>query len=219
MNARIILADHHAMFRECLALHLSREDHMTVVGEVSDAAELLPLARQVEPDVVIIEVQMPGAPLSVVRDLRKFVPGARILFLTDVVADGLIQENLRAGAHGYVLKKYPTAILGEAIRTVMEGRRYFVSEVKQRFTTVAAAAASNRNNAPGNETLLSRVSPREMVVLRLLAEGRSVKEVACSLNVSYKTVDNQTSSLMRKLDIHSRADLVRYAIREQLATV
>lgn len=218
MNARIILADHHAMFRECLALHLSHEEHMTVVGEVSDAAELLPLARQVEPDVIIIEVQMPGAPLSVVRDLRKFVPGARILFLTDVAADGLIQENLRAGAHGYVLKKYPTAILGEAIRVVMEGRRYFVSEVKQRFTVVAAAA-DGRNNASGNETLLSRVSPREMVVLRLLAEGRSVKEVACGLNVSYKTVDNQTSSLMRKLDIHSRADLVRYAIREQLATV
>lgn len=213
MNARILLADHHVMFRECLCHGLDHQPDMSVVGEISDASQLLPMAREITPDVIVIEVQMPGAPLSVVRDLRKFVPAAQVIFLTDSVADGLIQENLRCGACGYVLKQYPMAILAEAIRCVFGGKQYFVSEVQQRML-----GWSNSDGAEA-ETALSKISPRELIVLRLLAEGRSVKQVAYDLQVSYKTVDNQTSSVMRKLDIHSRADLVRYAIREQLATV
>lgn len=211
----IIICDDHDMFRECLIDRLSGEPDLAIVAGVGDASAAVLLARDFSPDIVLMDVDMPGSPFLAASDITRRCPSTKIIFLSACSADRLVARSIEAGARGYVLKSHRAERVIEAIRDVAAGKLHFVPEVLARL----AVDGKSVTLAGMPKTRFSQLTPREVEVLRLLAEGLSVKQVARSLGVSYKTADNQTSSLMKKLDIHSRAELVRYAIREELAVI
>jgi DNA-binding NarL/FixJ family response regulator len=201
------------MFRECLIDRLNEEENLDVVGHAADATEALALAKEACPDVVLLDINMPGSPFLAGQEILRHCDRVRLVFLTAHLSDQAIGESLRIGARAFVTKGHGADQLIEAIHAVAAGGYYFVPEVRQRLVF-----DGDIPRVPSDiSTRSSLLSPREREVLRLLAEGHSVKQVAQMLHVSYKTVDNQTSSVMKKLQIHSRAELVRYAIREKLA--
>ena len=212
---RIIVAVGQDMFRECLTDHLAKEPDLEVVAHTADVSAAVLLARDLSPDVVLMATDMPGRPFRGGGRITRLCPHTRVIFLGTCCADRYVARSIEVGARGYLLKRQRAERVVEAIRDVAAGKLYFVAEVLAGLAVDGKAVASAAKPA----TRLSRLSHRELEVLRLLAEGLRVREVAADLGVSYKTVDNQTLSLMRKLDIHSRAQLVRYAIREQLTVV
>ena len=201
------------MFRECLVQRLNQEADFEVVAHVGDAAEAAVLARSLLPDVVLLDINMPGSPFLAGQEIRRFCDHTRLIFLTAHLSDQMIEESLRSGAQGFVTKRYGSDKLLDAVRAVTLGDYYFVPEVRARLIFQDGSPSPVQRVT----TRTGLLSPREREVLRLLAEGQSVKQVAQTLHVSYKTVDNQTSSVMKKLQLHSRAELVRYAIREEMA--
>jgi two-component system, NarL family, response regulator NreC len=215
MRIRILVADGHAMFRQCLLQRLNLESDMAVVAAVGDVSEAVEEARTLMPDVVLLDADMPGNPFLAGREILRHSENTRLVYLAACCSDRTIAEGLDAGAHALVTKHYSGDILVEAVRTVLSGHRYFVPEVTSRLVFEAAESCPDDRV----RTRASLLSPREREVLALLADGRSVKQVAQVLHLSYKTVDNQTCSIMRKLQVHSRAELVRYALREEPATV
>jgi len=215
MATRIIVADDHDMFRECLVQRLNQEADLEVVGHVGDAAEAAALARTVMPDGVLLDISMPGSPFLAGQEIRRFCERTKLIYLTAHLSDQTIEESLRSGAQGFVTKRHGADKLLEAVRAVVQGQYYFVPEVRARLIFQDGSPSPVQRVT----TRTGLLSPREREVLRLLAEGQSVKQVAQTLHVSYKTVDNQTSSIMKKRQVHSRAELVRYAIREEMATV
>ncbi|NLX58407.1 MAG: response regulator transcription factor [Phycisphaerae bacterium] len=214
-SIRIVVADDHEMFRECLVERLNQEPDLQVQAHVGDAAETAMLVRDINPDVVLLDIDMPGSPFVAAGEIARRSPSTKVIFLSDRHADRHIARCIDVGARGFILKSHDVRSLVTAIRDVAAGQWHFVPEVLCRM--VVQGDTLSLKESP--QTRLSQLTPREVEVLRLLAEGQSVKQAARSLGVSYKTVDNQASSLMRKLDIHSRAELVRYAIREELAVV
>ncbi|MBN2583740.1 MAG: response regulator transcription factor [Planctomycetes bacterium] len=214
-HIRVVAADDHEMFRECLVERLNQEPDIQVIAHVGDAAEAALLVRDMCPEVVLLDIDMPGSPFVAAGEIARRCPATSIIFLSAYHADRHIARCIDAGARGFVLKSHDVQSVAAAIRDVAAGKWHFVPEVLCRM--VVEDGAPTLKELP--QTRFAQLTPREVEVLRLLAEGQSVKQAARSLGVSYKTVDNQTSSLMGKLDIHSRAELVRYAIREELAVV
>ncbi len=201
------------MFRECLVSRLNIEEDMKVLVQTGNATDLPALVRDLAPQVVLLDPQMPGSPLLAARDICRRFPDTHLVIFGDSFSDSLIALVADVRASGFILKDQGLEELFEALRVVVAGGVCFAPQVLARMVD------GDSPGSDGAETRLNRLSPREIEVLRLLAEGQSVKQAARSLGVSYKTVDNQTSSVMRKLDLHSRAELVRYALREQVAVL
>jgi len=212
---RIIVADGQDMFRECLTNHLAKEPDLEIVAHTADISTAVLLARDFSPDVVLMATDMPGRPFRGGDRITRLCPHTRLIFLGRCCADRYVARSIEVGARGYVLKSQRAERVVEAIRDVAAGKLHFATEVLARLAVDGKALPSEVKPA----TKFSRLSHRELEVLRLLAEGLRVRQVAADLGVSYKTVDNQTLGVMKKLDIHSRAQLVRYAIREQVAVV
>ncbi len=212
---RIIVADGQDMFRECLIDHLAKEPDVEIVAHTADVSAAVLLARDFSPDVVLMATDMPGRPFCGGGRITRLCPHTKVIFLGACCADRHVARSIEAGARGYLLKSQRAERVVEAIRDVAAGKLHFAAEVLARLAVDERALASEAKPA----TKFSRLTHRELEVLRLLAEGLRVREVAANLGVSYKTVDNQALSLMKKLDIHSRAQLIRYAIREQLTVV
>ena len=213
----LLVADDHMMFRECLVGRLSAEDDLKVLAHTGDASDLPTLVRDLSPHVVLLDSHMPGSPFLAAQDITRRFPVVRLVFLGSSCADSLIARAMDARASGFVLKDQGVEELLGALHVVAAGGTYFVPQALSRIVDVDTPAGNP--TVKGLPTRLSQLSRREIEVLSLLAEGQSIKQAARSLGVSCKTVDNQTSNVMRKLDIHSRAELVRYAIREQVTTV
>lgn len=214
MPRRILVADAHEMCRQCLVQRLNLEGDMDVVAAVGKVPAAVEKARALRPDVVLLDADMPGNPFLAGREILRHGEHVRLVCLTACCSDRIIAESLDAGAHALVTKHDRADTLVEAVRAVLSGRRYFVPEALSRLVF------EGDELRPGDQvrTRAALLSPREREVLALLAEGRRVKQVAQVLHLSTKTVDNQTGSIMRKLQIHSRAELVRYALREEQAT-
>jgi two-component system response regulator NreC len=202
---RVLLADDHALVRDGLRAVLAREADIQVVGEAADGREALAVAETAKPDVAVLDLSMPLLNgLDAARQLAARDRGPRTILITMHAEDRYVLEALRAGAHGYVLKKQAVADLVRAIREVAAGRVYLSPGVG------AAVAAAIRAGGPLPEDALT---PREREVLQLVAEGKTTKEIAAILNVSVKTADAHRTRLMQKLDIHDIAGLTRCAIR------
>jgi DNA-binding NarL/FixJ family response regulator len=204
---RVLLADDHALVRDGLRAVLAREPDIQVVGEADDGREALRLAASAKPDVAVLDLSMPllnglDAARQLARDRR-----SRTILVTMHADERYVLDALRAGVHGYVLKKQAAADLVRAIREVAAGRVYLSPGVG---ATVAEAIRTGA--APREE----RLTPREREVLQLVAEGKTTKEIAAILNVSVKTADAHRTRLMQRLDIHDVAGLTRYAIRTGL---
>ncbi|MFN2114171.1 MAG: response regulator [Anaerolineae bacterium] len=211
---RILLADDHALLRAGMRALLDGEPDMVVVGEAGDGAECVELAQQIKPDVIILDINMPRCNgLEALGELRELVPASRVLVLTMHDDAGYLRRVLASGGVGYVLKQAASDELLSAIRAVREGGTYLHPEHTKLLLESAPGAepASRRPKRP-NESRYELLSEREAQVFELLALGYRNGEIAELLNLSVKTVETYKARLMQKLELRSRAALVRYAL-------
>jgi DNA-binding NarL/FixJ family response regulator len=205
---RILLVDDHVTVRHGLRLLIESQPDMKVVAEASDGAAAVNRAREAKPDVVVMDISMPGMNgLVATRTLKQIHPDLVIVTLTRHGDDAYLQELLRAGASGYVLKQSAPAELLQAIRATAAGGQYLDSALTARITASFVGKAGKRL-AP----LSAAITDREAEVLRLIASGYSNKEIAARLDLSVKTVEAHKANAMRKLDLKGRIDVVKYAI-------
>ena len=204
---RVLLADDHVTVRHGLRLLIDGESDMTVVAEASDGEAAVRKALEVKPDVVVMDISMPGMNgLAATRALKKAQPDARIVTLTRHADEAYLQELLRAGVSGYVLKRSAPTELLHAIRGVAAGGQYLDSTLTARVTAGFAAKSGGAKKAASNLT------DREAEVLRLIASGYGNKEIAARLDLSTKTVEAHKANAMRKLDLNGRIEIVKYAV-------
>ena len=204
---RILLADDHAIVRDGLRSLLS-SDGLQVVAQATDGREAVRLAREHQPDLAILDVSMPMLNgIDAAREIGSASPKTQAILLTVHSEDQYVMEAVRAGIRGYVLKTQVTEELMRAIREVAGGALYLSPSVSE--TVLRALRAKSHASA-------DPLTPREREVLRLIADGKTTKQVAQLLGVSAKTADAHRTRLMAKLDIHETATLVRYAIRRGL---
>ena len=203
---RILLADDHVTVRHGLKLLIDGQPDMTVVSEASDGTTAVQQAIELKPDVVIMDISMPGMNgLVATRKLKELLPDLAIVTLTRHGDDAYLQELLRAGVSGYVLKQSAPAELLQAIRAAAAGGQYLDSTLTARVT--ARLLSRKADKATG-----ATPTERELEVLRLIASGYSNKEIGARLSVSVKTVEAHKANGMRKLGLTGRIDIVKYAI-------
>jgi DNA-binding NarL/FixJ family response regulator len=207
------LADDHTLFRQGIRQLLSAEPDMEVAGESANASDAIGLAAELHPDVVLMDIGMPGlSSFEATRQIRKARPETKVVMLTMYDDEDYLVEGMQAGASGYVLKDSPSGQLAAAIRDVQRGGSYLSPRMLSQLVDDFRSRIKTANRLPRFATL----TVREREVLKMLAEGSSVKEIACSLNLSVKTVEAHKFNLMRKLDIHNKAQLVQYAIQKKI---
>jgi two-component system response regulator NreC len=205
---RILLADDHVTVRHGLKLLIDGQPDMKVVSEASDGQTALQRALELKPDVVVMDISMPGMNgLVATRQLKQLQPDAAIITLTRHGDDAYLHELLRAGVSGYVLKQSAPAELIQAIRAAAAGGQYLDSSLTSRVTAGFLA----REGRPLGKAGVT-VSQRESDVLRLIASGYSNKEIAAQLNLSVKTIEAHKANAMRKLGLTGRIDIVKYAV-------
>jgi two-component system response regulator NreC len=208
---RVLICDDHALFREGVKTILSVHPEFEIVGEAEDGREAVERASRLNPDVVLMDISMPVLKgFDATRRIKKDHPRMKVLILTVYDDEDLVARCLDAGASGYILKDSPPAQLTYAIQAVSSGQQYMSPRV---LTTVVRQFIANPTEPKSSYDLLS---DREREILVLLAEGIALKEIAKRLNLSVKTVEAHKYNLMRKLDLHDRSELIRYAIRRRL---
>lgn len=212
MKPKILIADDHEMVRQGLRRVIIDAGSWDIVGEAVDGREAVELAKQTRPDVVVIDYSMPNLNgLEATRQIRASLPGTEVLVLTMHDSESLVREVLSAGAKGFVLKSDAGRVLLQGIETLLQHRPYFSSSISELLLNAYVAETSER--ARESATVLTA---REREVVQLLAEGRSTKEAADQLGLSVKTVETHRANVMRKLGLQSFAELVRYAIRNNI---
>ena len=204
---RILLADDHVTVRHGLKLLIEAEKDMTVVAEASDGNAAVERALALKPDVIVMDISMPGMNgLVATRKLKQLQPGVAIVTLTRHADDAYLQELLRAGVSGYVLKQSAPSELLQAIRAAAGGRQYLDSALTARVTAAFVGKPRNRESRSA-----ATISARESEVLRSIAAGYSNKEIAARLSLSVKTVEAHKANAMRKLGLNGRIDIMKYA--------
>ena len=207
MPMRILIVDDHGVLRAGLRALLNAEPDLHVVGEAADGQTGLRLATELSPDLVLMDITMPGmSGIQVTRQLKETLPSTRVLILTLHEDESLLREAIRAGASGYILKQAVEAELISAIRAVGRGELY----IHPAMTRALLKDVSPLLVPEENPT--EPLSPRELEVLRLVAQGHTNRQVAEMLHLSVRTVESHRANLMDKLGLSSPAQLVRYAI-------
>ncbi|HYL13504.1 MAG TPA: response regulator transcription factor [Terriglobales bacterium] len=207
MPTRILLADDHALIRQGLKALLEKQEFQ-VVGEASDGQEILRSIEKTRPDVAIIDISMPVLNgVDAARELKKSSPNTKVILLTQHDEDQYVTEALRVGVNGYVLKSQAADDLVHAIHEVCRGSVYLSPNISR----AVVDAYLSKTSVPTDP-----LSGRERQVLQLVSEGKSTKDVATHLGISVKTAESHRARLMKKLDIHETASLVRYAISRGL---
>ncbi len=207
-NLRILLADDHEMVRTGLRALIESHLGWSVCGEATNGRKAVAMARELRPDVVVMDFSMPELNgMEATRQIRAILPRTEVLILSMHESEELVRQMLAVGARGYLLKSDAGKALVEAITALSEHKPYFTSKI-------AAVVLQGYLN-PQKENL-RQLTPREREIVQLVAEGKSTKEVADVLGISPKTADTHRTNLMRKLGFHSVSELVRYAIRNQI---
>jgi two-component system response regulator NreC len=210
---RVLLTDDHTLFRQGVRTLLTQEADMEVVGEAADGSEAVTLARQQRPDVVLMDIGMSGmSSFEATRVIRKERPETRVIFLSMYDDDEYLAECVSMGASGYILKESPAEQLLTAIREVHRGGSFLTPRLLTRLVDDFRMQGRDSVRQPRFGTL----TKREREILKMLAEGQSVKEIASHFELSVKTVEAHKFNLMRKLDIHNKAQLVQYAIQKKI---
>jgi len=209
---RILIADDHDIVRRGMRPLIESEWGWEICGEARDGHEAVALAEQLQPDVVVLDVAMPELNgIDATRQIKRLLPETEVLVFTGTESEALMHEIFAAGARGCVLKSDASDHLLPAIKALCKHQPYLGSHVSQIvFESYLKAGAETARTAPG------ALSPREREVVRLLADGRSNKEVAVALGTSVKTVETQRAAVMRKLGFTAFSELVRYAVRNHL---
>ncbi len=233
---RVVIADDHALFRRGLRLALSDESHIEVVAEAEDGEQVVALAEDLVPDVVLMDIRMPRRNgIDAARQVRTRVPSTRIVMLTVSEDEDDLFEAIRAGANGYLLKETPADGVAGAIQAVAQGHSLIspsmASKLLREFSVLAAQSgedrtADTRSSAPrgggGGEVHRAAepaepvLSAREIEVLTLVARGLSNRAVADELYISENTVKNHVRNILEKLQLHSRIEAVMYAVRQRI---
>jgi len=215
---RILIADDHDVARRGVRALLENHPGWQVCGEAKDGRETVEMVAATKPDLILLDIGMPNLNgLEATRQILATAPDSLILILTMHDTDQMVREVLRAGARGFLFKSDAGSDLVAAVEALQQRRTFFTTRVSQlvlngfldREQVGEAALASN----------LDLLTPREREVIQLLAEGKTSKEVAVALNLSVKTAETHRTNLMRKLDLHSVADLTRYAVRNGIVQV
>jgi len=210
---RLLLADDHAVVRSGLRLLLEAQPDMAIVGEAENGADAIRRAGELAPDVVLMDIEMPGMNgIEATRRIKAQSPATAVLALTMYEDDQYFFEMLRAGASGYVPKRAAPDELVSAIRAAGRGEVFLYPSLAGRLVRdYLQRGPAGEGDAPNDE-----LTPREQEVLTLIAEGYSNNEIADRLVISAKTVDRHRENIMRKLNLHNRVDLVKYALRKGL---
>ena len=208
---KILLCDDHTLFREGIKAILKDEPSIEILGEAEDGRQAVAKALELRPDVVLMDIAMPDlSGFDATRRILQANPRAKVIILTMYEEEEVINRCLGAGASGYVLKDAPRAHLIHAIDVVHKGGQYMSSRALKKVVKQYVKGA--KTTTSGYE----RLSDREREVLKLLADGLALKEIAVQLVLSVKTVDAHKTNLMRKLDLHDRSELIKYAIQRKL---
>jgi DNA-binding NarL/FixJ family response regulator len=206
---RILLADDHSLVRASLRSLLTDNPAIEVVGEASDGRQALELVGQHRPQIVLMDISMPGLNgLEATRQIVKAHPSVRVIVLSMHATDQHVLRALRAGASGYVLKGSLPRELELAIEAVARGEIFLSPAISRHVIEVYLSQSADKSGDP-----LEHLTPRQREILQLIAEGKSSKQIAQLLKASVKTIESHRASLMERLDIHDVAGLVRYAIR------
>lgn len=215
MSIRVLLVDDHIILRQGLKLLLEKESTITVVAEAANGQEAIRMARELLPDLIVMDMTMPGINgIGASRQILQEHPAIKIIILSMVLDRACVAEALKAGVTGYVLKDCASDELVTAIHTAISGFPYLCREV----TALVVNDYTQESPAPPRN-LQTPLSKREQEVLRLLADGKSSKEIAFQFGVSVKTVEVQRLNIMKKLKLHSVAELTKYAVREGLSSI
>lgn len=206
----VLLAEDHTLVREGLRMMLKLQSDFEVVGEASDGRKAVTMALDLHPDVVLMDIAMPGMNgLEATRQILKALPDTKVIILTAHCDDAYVQSAAHSGAVGFLLKQDTASDVCKAIRDVRNGARFYSSSIVRRFRRINPQSP-NRSGKIGNSPAL--LTSRETEVLQLIAEGKANKETASELGISIKTVEKHRGNLMAKLDIHDTAGLTRHAI-------
>lgn len=210
---QLLIVDDHTLFRESLRSHLNAIEDFLVVGEAADGIEAINKTEQLYPDIVLMDYAMPNLNgLEATRQIKANNPLVKILILTMYETGPHIYQILRAGASGYILKKAPTHELISAIKAIYGGEAFLCpSAAKYLLADHLALAKGNKT-----DDIDEGLTTRELELLSLIADGKTSKEISNLLHISINTVQVHRLNLMKKLDIHDRTQLVRYAIRKGL---
>jgi DNA-binding NarL/FixJ family response regulator len=215
---RLLVADDHEIMRKGIRSLLEAQPGWQVTAEASDGREAVEKAREIKPDVTVLDISMPSLNgLEAARQMIKNDARAKILILTQHESDPLIREVLDAGARGYVLKSDASRDLITAVNAVRSNKTFFTAKVAQIVLDGYLEKKPKKTNTEDRkDEARSRLTPRQREIVQLLAEGKSSKEVAVSLGLSVKTAETHRANIMRRLDCHSISELVRYAVRNNI---
>lgn len=214
-SLRLLVADDHEIVRKGLRSLLEAQGWQ-VAAEASDGREAVEKARELKPDVTVLDIGMPSLNgLEAARQMLKNDSQAKILILTMHESDPLIREVLDAGARGYVLKTDASRDLVTAVNAVRSNKTFFTAKVAQ-MVLDGYLEKKPKKEKEENDSAKTRLTPRQREIVQLLAEGKSSKEVAVALGLSVKTAETHRANIMRRLDCHSVSELVRYAVRNNI---
>lgn len=210
---RILLVDDHEMIRKGLRSVLQAREEYEVCGEAGDGREAVEKALSLSPDVVVMDLTMPNLNgLDATRRILSELPRTQVLILSMHESEQLLYEVFRAGARGYVLKSDMANVIFDALDRVRNGKPFFSSGLSDAILTSVLQEAQADASTPRHEPLTSR----EREIVQLIAEGQSSREVASALGISAKTAETHRANFMRKLNLHSVSEVVRYAIRNNI---
>ncbi|MFQ5965814.1 MAG: response regulator [Candidatus Scalinduaceae bacterium] len=213
----VLLADDHPIVRKGIKALLDVQDDINVIGEAKDGREAIEKAKQMVPDLVIIDIMMPDLNgIEALREIKRAIPETKVLVLTMYDDEDFINQTLQSGASGYLLKESAVSDLISAIEAIMKGDTFLSPRVSNVLVKDFIGHGVTKNSKDLNPSLLTK---REREILQLLAEGNSNKEIAHKINLSIRTVDSHRASIMGKLHIHDITGLVKYAIKKNLIKV
>ena len=209
-----MLADDHTLVRAGIRALVEKLPNVKVVGEAKDGREAILLVRELQPDLVLMDIAMPGLNgLEATARICKEIPKVRVIILSMYANEEYVREAIEAGAAGYLVKKSAAVELEQAITAVAGGENYF-------SPLVSATVIKNRGGRlSADRALIERLTPRQREILQLIAERHATKEIAVILNISVKTVETHRAQLMQRLNIHDVPGLVRFAIRAGLVSL
>jgi two-component system NarL family response regulator len=215
---RVLIVDDHALFRRGLQMVLRQEPDIDVVGEAADGHEAVDRAQELMPDVVLMDVRMPGqSGIKATEQIRDNIPHAKILMLTISDEEADLYDAIKAGASGYLLKEISIDEVADAVRSVWAGQSRISPSMASKLLTEFAAMS---RRAEGRQQLPApRLTDREMEVLKLVAQGMNNRDIAKELFISENTVKNHIRNILEKLHLHSRMEAVVYAVREKLLEI
>lgn len=211
MSIKVLVADDHKVVREGLRTLIEKQPGMEVIAEAENGRMALKLIKKLSPDIALMDIAMPDLNgIEATRQIVAEAPGTKVIALSMHSDRQFVTRMMSAGASGYLLKDCAFEEVARAIRSVMARQTYLSPEI----VSIVVKAFLRRSEP--SDSMLSVISPREREVLQLIAEGKTTKQIALRLHISAKTVDTHRRNIMDKLDIHSIAELTKYAIREGL---